>query len=106
MEAGESAAETCMREVFEETGLQVRLKRLIGVYSNRDTLVEYPDGNKVQIVVLNFEAEITGGQMSISDETTDVGYFTFEEIKGMDLLGNHKARIWDALQGQETAFFD
>ncbi|WP_345324352.1 NUDIX domain-containing protein [Candidatus Villigracilis proximus] len=34
MESGESAAEACEREVWEETGLKVRVTRLIGVYSN------------------------------------------------------------------------
>ena len=34
MESGESVEECCMREVFEETGLQVRVKRLPGVYSD------------------------------------------------------------------------
>ncbi|MGC8856762.1 MAG: NUDIX domain-containing protein, partial [Anaerolineae bacterium] len=53
MEAGESVTETCEREVWEETGLRVRVLRLLGVYSNRDVLVIYPDGNRVQMVVLN-----------------------------------------------------
>jgi 8-oxo-dGTP pyrophosphatase MutT (NUDIX family) len=105
MEPGESAEETCVREVWEETGLHVRVTRLIGVYSNRDALVEYPDGNKVQIVVLNFEAEMTGGEPGLSDETTGIDYFTMDEIEGMDLLGHHKARIQDALLGQAGALF-
>ena len=58
MESGESAAETCEREVWEETGLKVRVKRLIGVYSNPDQLVIYSDGNKAFFVVLNFEVEL------------------------------------------------
>ena len=41
MEAGESAAETCIREVWEETGLYVEVKRLVGVYSNPHQLVIY-----------------------------------------------------------------
>ncbi len=106
MEAGESAAETCRREVLEETGLQIRIRRLIGVYSNRDALIEYPDGNKAQIVVLNFEAEVTGGKPGLSEETTEIGYFTPEEIEGMDLLGHHKMRIRDALLQRDLAFFD
>ena len=59
LEPGESAAEACEREVLEETGLSVRTKRLVGVYSHPDQLVVYADGNKVQIVALHFEAEIT-----------------------------------------------
>lgn len=104
MEAGESVEETCVREVFEETGLRVRVTRLIGVYSNRDALVEYPDGNKAQIVVLNFEAEVTGGEPRLSDETTEIGYFTIDEIETMDLLGHHKERIRDALARQSAVF--
>jgi 8-oxo-dGTP pyrophosphatase MutT (NUDIX family) len=45
MESGESVAEACEREVWEETGLHVRITRLIGVYSDPDQLVVYPDGN-------------------------------------------------------------
>ena len=61
MEPGESAAETCMREVLEETGLHVRVKRLVGVYSDPNQLVMYADGNKVQILAVHFEAEVIGG---------------------------------------------
>src|SRR3569832_355812 len=76
MESGESAAEACEREVFEETGLKIRVKRLVGVYSHPDQLVVYPDGNKVHVVALHFEAEIVGGELGLSNETTDFGYFT------------------------------
>ena len=80
LEPGESAAEACEREVLEETGLSVRAKRLVGVYSHPDQLVVYADGNKVQIVALHFEAEITGGELGLSDETSDFGYFSMDEI--------------------------
>src|SRR5262245_30600921 len=75
MESGESTAEACEREVFEETGLNVRAKRLIGVYSNPDQLVIYPDGEKVHFVILSFEAEIIRGELGLSNETTDAGFF-------------------------------
>ena len=98
MEAGESAQEACEREVLEETGLRVRACRLIGVYSNRDTLVEYPDGNRFQIVVLNFEAELLSGEPTLSNETTAIGFFTPAEIEAMDIIGHQGERIRDALQ--------
>jgi 8-oxo-dGTP pyrophosphatase MutT (NUDIX family) len=97
MESGESAAEACEREVGEETGLNVRVKRLVGIYSDPDQLVIYPDGNKFQIVALHFEAESIGGQLGLSNETTDFGYFSLEKIRGMELLGRHAERILDTI---------
>lgn len=100
MESGESVEECCQREVFEETGLEVRPERLIGVYSNRDQLVIYPDGNKAQIVVLSFEAEIVSGEPRLSDEVTDWGFFSLSEIKSMPMHGRHQQRVEDALLNQ------
>lgn len=104
VEPGESVAEACEREVVEETGLSVRVKRLVGVYSHPDQLTVYPDGNKFHIIVLHFEAEIIGGELSLSDETSDYGYFTTEEVEGLDMLGRHKERILDTLAKQKEAF--
>jgi len=98
MESGESAAEACEREVLEETGLSVRVTRLVGVYSHPDQLVIYPDGNKAHIVALHFEAEVIGGEPGLSDETTDFGYFTVQEIEGMEMIGRHKERVIDTLE--------
>ena len=104
MESGESAAEACEREVFEETGLRVRVKRIVGVYSNPDQLIIYPDGNKVHIVVLGFEAEVIGGELGLSNETTDVGFFSLTEMEDMPMHGMHKQRVEDALLDQSEAF--
>ena len=103
MESGESVAEACEREVWEETGLRVRVKRLIGVYSHPDQLVVYPDGKKAHIVALHFEAEIIGGEPGLSSETTDFGYFTLHEMEGLEFLGRHKERILDTLQMRPEA---
>lgn len=104
MESGESAAEACEREVFEETGLSVRVKRLVGVYSHPDQLTVYSETDKFQIVALHFEAEIIGGQLGLSDETSDFGYFTMKEVEGLEMLGRHKERIEDTLANQRGAF--
>lgn len=104
LEPGESVAEACEREVLEETGLSVDVKRLVGVYSHPDQLSVYDDGNKFQIIAIHFEAEITGGTLGLSDETTAFGYFTIEEIEGLEMLGRHKERIHDTLAGQSEAF--
>ena len=104
MEPGESASEACIREVEEETGLQVAIKRLIGVYTTPHELVVYQDGNKIQLVALCFEAEIVGGELRLSCETTEYGYFSYPEVQALDLLLNHAQRITDAYSGIMTTF--
>jgi 8-oxo-dGTP pyrophosphatase MutT (NUDIX family) len=97
MEPGESIEECCCREVFEETGLVIRTTRLVGIYSNRDQLVIYKDGTKVQMIVLSFEAVVNGGALGISAETTDARYFAFDELDALEFHDRHKDRILDAL---------
>ena len=104
VEPGESVAEACEREVLEETGLSVSVKRLVGVYSHPDQLSVYSETDKFQIIALHFEAFITGGKLGLSDETTDYGYFTVEEIEKLDMLGRHKERILDTIVSQKEAF--
>jgi 8-oxo-dGTP pyrophosphatase MutT (NUDIX family) len=103
MEPGESVAEACEREVWEETGLRVRVKRLVGVYSHPDQLTVYSETDKFQIVALHFEAEVLGGELGLSDETSDFGYFAKEEMGGLEMLGRHKERILDTLAMQSEA---
>jgi 8-oxo-dGTP pyrophosphatase MutT (NUDIX family) len=104
MEPGESAAEACEREVLEETGLSVRVKRLVGIYSHPDQLIVYPDRDRFQIVALHFEAEVAGGEPGLSNEITDFGYYTLEEIEGLEVFGRHKERIVDTLANHADAF--
>lgn len=104
MEPGESAEECCVREVFEETGLQIRVKRLTGVYSNPDQLVVYPDGSKAHFVVMNFEAEMVDGELGLSDETSEAGYFSLAEIASMPMHDRHADRVVDTLAGQAEAY--
>jgi 8-oxo-dGTP pyrophosphatase MutT (NUDIX family) len=104
MEPGESAAEACEREVLEETGLRVNATRLIGIYTSPDMVLEYADGNRFQIVAMSFEAEIIGGELSLSSETTEFGFYTPEQIESMDLVEHHVQRIDDALANQPEAF--
>jgi len=104
VESGETVAEACEREVLEETGLRSRVKRLIGVYSDPDQLVIYPGGEKVFFVVLCFEAEIFDGNLGLSDETTEAGFFSLEEMQMMPMHARHDERAKDAFYHTPEAF--
>ncbi len=104
MEPGESVSETCIREVWEETGLRIVVKRLIGVYSSPNFLLEYPNRGSFQPVILNFEGEVIGGLLQTTSEVAEVGYFTHSEIVAMDVLEHHRSRIHDAFSSESGPF--
>ena len=104
VEPGESVSEACQREVEEETGLKVRVKRLTSVFSSPHRLVIYPDGNQFQIITLNFEVCRIRGNLRLSDETTDIGFYPIPEIEKMDIFLHHKQFITDTLANENEAY--
>lgn len=101
VEAGETVAEAVCREVKEETGLDVAVDRLVGVYSDPDRVTIYPDGNRAWYVILAFLCRETGGVMTFSDETLALGYF--DPASMPELMDGHAPRIIDALAGRTAA---
>lgn len=102
MQAGESLSEACAREVFEETGLHVTVRRLISVYTNPHLLLEYPDGNRLQLVMLHFEARPVSGELSVSNETSEVKFFSQAEIQKLPIGTFDQIRIMDAFAAEEA----
>jgi ADP-ribose pyrophosphatase YjhB (NUDIX family) len=104
VEGGESLAEACAREMLEETGLSVRVVRLLGVYSNPDMLLTYPDGGRYHLIAHNFLVEHVAGQPGPSAEVTAWGWFGPGDLPGLDLMTHHRQRLADAFARQPEAF--
>ncbi len=83
----------------------MKVTRLFGVYTSPNIIVEYADGNRIQPVAFSFEAEVVGGELGLSDETTEYGYIAVAELDTVDLMEHHRERIEDAVQGRVAAFF-
>ena len=79
MELDESAEEAALREVAEETGLQIRVDALLGVYTKYRHV--YPNGDVAQPVTMFFRCSPIGGELRTSDnETLDLRYFPMGSI--------------------------
>ncbi len=76
MEFGETLAQTAVREAKEETGLDIELDKLVGVYSGYLTR----DGKRQPIVGL-FAAHAVGGELYCDRiETAELGWFTKDTL--------------------------
>ncbi|TDW23458.1 NUDIX domain-containing protein [Kribbella kalugense] len=106
VEPGERPAEAAERETLEETGLSVRVTELLGVYSDPDVVVVYPDGNRVQIIGVVFRAEAVGGEAGCSAEVTESGWFTAAEVVGLTVIANHRGVLPVAFGVRGATYFD
>jgi ADP-ribose pyrophosphatase YjhB (NUDIX family) len=97
VEPGESVLVATRREVREETGYEIEVGRLIGVYSDpRSQVVEYPDLRRVQIVNLCFEATAGDqGELETPDETLELGFFGTDALP-QPFVPIHAIRVSDA----------
>jgi len=105
VDPGESVEQGARREVWEETGLHVRVVRLVGVYSDpRNYMItQYPGGDIVHNVSLCFVCERVSGTLQLSHESTDIGYFPVDALPE-PTMPSHRMRIRDVLAQQREPF--
>ena len=104
MKVGETIAETAVREVKEETGIDVEVVSLVGIYSNPHHIVEYSDGEVRQQFSICFSCRCVGGKLATSDETSEVGYFSPNELEGMEIHPSIRLRIQHFLEQRSEPY--
>ncbi|MFJ3788989.1 NUDIX hydrolase [Kitasatospora sp. NPDC090091] len=92
LELAEAPEDGVRREVFEETGIKVRVERLTGVYKNVAR----------GIVALVFRCRPEGGVEQLSDESIDVDWLTPAEVSEC-MAEVYAVRVLDALRKDDTA---
>lgn len=91
-DVGETTEECGAREVAEETGVKVRIGRLLGVYSDptRD-----PRGHTVTVL---YEARPIRGVARGGDDAAEARWFTRREVEKLDLAFDHGKIVREQLR--------
>ena len=105
LEPGERLDQAVVREVREETGLEVEPTALIGVYSDPAYIFSYPNGHQVQPIIAFFECRVVGGMLQPDlDEILEARYFGPQD-ELPPLMKCCLAKAKDAFAYRGEAFF-
>ncbi len=105
VQLGETPAHTIIREVKEETGLEIEPVKLIGLYGGPEFEWTYANGDQAQIISAFFECRIESGTLKADkSEFLELRYFPPTAMPS--LMPRYVRMMRDARNGSDGAFFD
>ncbi len=78
VELNETYGQAALREIREETGLEVRLEAFLGIFHNHDMV--WGNGDAAHVISAMFVAGIVSGEPRIDEESFELRFFAREEI--------------------------
>ncbi|MFF9016357.1 NUDIX domain-containing protein [Streptomyces sp. NPDC014870] len=93
MDMDDSLPGAAVREVKEETGLDVEITGLIGTYTDPRHVIAYSDGEVRRQFNVCFTARVVGGTLAISDESTELRFVAPEELDSLPMHHTQRLRI-------------
>lgn len=101
-DAGESIAQTVVREVAEETGIDVVVEDIIGLYTDPQHVMAYDDGEVRQQFSICFHARPIGGVLRTSSESKEVRWVAPADLDGLDIHPSMRLRITHGLDAARS----
>jgi 8-oxo-dGTP pyrophosphatase MutT (NUDIX family) len=101
MELADSLPGTAVREVKEETGLDVEVTGLVGTYTDPRHIIAYSNGEVRRQFNVCFTARITGGRLAISDESTELRFVPPKELAVLPMHHTQRLRVQHFLDRRE-----
>lgn len=97
LELGETVISTAVREVKEETGIDIEVTGLVGIYSDPRHVIAYDDGEVRQQFAICVRAAPAGGTLRGSSESSEVRWVEPDDLAGMNLHPTQRLRVAHAL---------
>jgi 8-oxo-dGTP pyrophosphatase MutT (NUDIX family) len=104
MEVGETLGQCAKREVLEETGYEIKVIDVIGVYSDPKHVIEYSDGEVRQQFAVSFRGLLVAGTAATSAETPQVGWVGEAELDELPMHPSTRLRIQHGLEPRPRAY--
>jgi 8-oxo-dGTP pyrophosphatase MutT (NUDIX family) len=93
--------------MWEETGLDVDLLRVIGIYGGPEFTTTYKNGDRVGFAMIVFEAKIRGGELRPDGkETLDVRWFSRSELEELPVQPWVPQVLANAYSDREQVHFE
>lgn len=105
LELGETLTQTVQREVMEETGIEVQVTSLIGVYSDPNHVIEFTDGEVRQEFSICFRATPTGGELRTSNESKEVLWVDPNDLDQLNIHDSIRLRIRHGLEHRTEPYY-
>ncbi|MEU6877959.1 NUDIX domain-containing protein [Streptomyces sp. NPDC046712] len=102
-DAGESIAQTVVREVHEETGISVAVGDIVGLYTDPQHVIAYDDGEVRQQFSICFHARPVGGALRTSSESREVRWVSPADLYSLNIHPSMRLRITHGLDASRTA---
>lgn len=104
MDLGESIVDCAVREVREETGLDVEVTGLVGVYTNPNHVLAYDDGEVRQQFSLCFSTRLLGGTLATDAESSEAAWTAPEDLDRLSMHPSMRLRIDHYLEGRTAPY--
>lgn len=95
---------TAVREVKEETGLDVEITGLVGTYTDPKHVIAYTDGEVRRQFNVCFTARVLGGRLTISDESTELRFVFPDELDQLPIHHTQRLRLRHFLEHRERPY--